>query len=104
MHKLSSAQVSPARIVGDVLPVVEKLIFATDQMIEVLYLPEAALVAEASIDLNRGEVLPRIALSQHRICRRECRQQMDVVGHDDKIGKDVPVAVKMMQAVGDDLG
>src|SRR5262249_45603907 len=70
---------------------------------EAVLVPKAALATEDAIDLHSGVVLPRFALGQHRRVVPKGREKVDVIGHDDKIEKHIAIAVKVPQAVGNDL-
>ena len=65
MEKLAGTELRFSWVVGDVSTKVEELLFAAEEVVEGVLLPEAATSAERAIDLGGGVVLPGIALSKH---------------------------------------
>ena len=72
-------------------------------MIESILLPKPSLSAETPIDLPGGEMLPRIALFDHRGFVGESSEQMDVIRHDDEVEHLVAIAIEVKKAAGDDV-
>jgi hypothetical protein len=71
-------------------------------MVEAVLLPELAAAAERALDLPRREVLPRIALAEHRLLVRKRGEDVDVVRHNDEVGQLVTVIVESQHTVSDD--
>lgn len=91
------------RVLGDVVTQAAKLAFVAHEVIKGVLLPKAALGAKTTIDLPGREMLPRIALHDHRGFVGESGEQMDVVRHDDEIEHLVSFAIEVQKAVGDDI-
>src|SRR5581483_8589587 len=80
-----------------------ELPLAADQVVEAVGLPTPARPRQQPVQADGRVALPRLALVSHPVAVRERYQQVDVVRHDDEVGHQVPVAVKVQQAIGDDL-
>ena len=91
-------------VFGNVALQAVELRLVADEVIKGILLPEAAFLTEAAIDLRSGEVLPRLALLQHGGFPVEGGEQVDVVWHDDEVEHLVAVAMKVEEAILDDLG
>ena len=76
----------------------------SQQMIKCILLPISTRATKHAIDLASGEMLPRFALVHHRIMVWECHQNVDMIGHDDKVSEQISLIVKMMQAICNHLG
>jgi len=79
------------------------LAFVAHEVIKGVLLPKAALKAECGIDPASGEMLPRIALFDHRGFVGESSEQMDVIRHDDEVEHLIAVTIEVKKAVGDDV-
>lgn len=94
----------PLRVRSDVFPIVAKLIFTANEMIESVDFPEPTTPAERPVDLRRRVVFPGFALRERCVLGGEGRENVDVIRHYDEISEAIPFAVEVMQAVGDDPG
>ena len=74
------------------------------RLVEAVLLPKAIVGIDLSIDLSCLPMLPILSLSQHVFVGLECGQQMHVIGHHDEVREFVSLAIKLLQAVRDDLG
>ena len=72
-------------------------------MIEGVLLSKAPETADGPVDLPRREMLPRLALLEHRLIRGENGQKVDMVGHDHEVCQAIAVPVGVTQAVVDVL-
>ena len=73
-------------------------------MVEAFFLPEAAGMTLQLVDLASAELLPGKALSLDLRCPDQSDKQVDVIGHDHKISQVVSSTVKVLQALGNNLG
>ncbi len=103
MQILAGLQASFLRILGDVLLKVPELFFGPHQMIEAFLLPETAALSECFVDFSGREAFPGFTLLQQTLIINKRTQQMDVVGHDDKVGQEVLLTVGVFQTCADDL-
>lgn len=83
------------RILCDVVTQAPKLAFVPHEMIKSVLLPKAALSAKTAIDLPGREMLPRIALFDHRGLVGERGEQMDVIRHDHEVEHLVAITVEV---------
>ncbi|MDA1014970.1 MAG: hypothetical protein O3A00_11040 [Planctomycetota bacterium] len=102
--ELIPAEFRPLRITRNVVTQEFELIVTSDEMIESVLLPESTLALQLAVNLGRGEVLPRFALSQHRVIVRERGQDMHVVWHDYEISQLVTVSVEVTQTARHNIG
>jgi hypothetical protein len=100
---LVGSQASFDRILRDVVTQAPKLAFVPHKVIESILLPKPALSAETTINLPSSEVLPRIALFDHRCLIGERGEQMDVIRHDDEVEHLVTITIEVQQAFGDNV-
>lgn len=101
--RLISSEARIERVLRDVVTQAAKLTFVAHEVIKGVLLPKAALKAECGIDQASGEVLPGVALIDHRGLVRESGEQMDVVRHDDEVEHLIAVAIEVQKAVSDDV-
>jgi hypothetical protein len=72
-------------------------------MIERFLLPEVSSDTRNAINLCRREMKPGIDLCSHRFWGLEGDEQMEMIGHDHEIAHVVSIAIKVHQALGDNL-
>src|SRR5262249_46651346 len=101
---LAARQSCSLGIHRNVVPQIPKLLLASNEMIKSILLPKAAPLVQATIDLRRRKVLPRLTLRQHRLLIGKRREQMDVIGHYDEVKHDIAHAGEMAKAVGNNAG
>ena len=76
-----------------------------NESVEVIGLPEGILGAEAGfVDETARNAFPSLQRVGQRFAIAEREEHMDVIGHDDVTPEVVALTVKVMEAVGDDLG
>jgi hypothetical protein len=63
MEVLAWSEVRIFRILGDVNLQRGELLRASHEVVKTLFLPEPSLLSQRTIDLSRGELLPRHALA-----------------------------------------
>lgn len=97
--RLAGSETGFERVLRDVVTQASELTFVPHKMIKGILLPKAALSAETTIDLPGREMLPRIALFDHRGFVGERGEQMDVIRHDDEVEHLITITVEVQQAV-----
>ena len=65
-------------------------------------LPESAFAPEPAIDPGSCIVFPGFALGQHRLFIGKGTKEMRVIRHDDEVEQSITIAIKMVQAPGND--
>jgi hypothetical protein len=83
------------RILSDIPAVVLKLLQGADKMVELLDLPKLAILSDYFVYLTASESLPRRALRYEHVLILKRHQQVNVIGHDHRIGKQVSIAVEV---------
>lgn len=103
MTRLVGSEARLAWVMRDVFAQASKLAFVPHEVIKGVLLPESTLCAKCGIDPASGEMLPRVALLDHRCFVGKKGQNMDVVRHDDEVEHLVAVAIEVKKAVGDNV-
>jgi hypothetical protein len=65
VNVLTGGELCSLWVVGDVQSQVFELFDRSDEVVEAILLPEAALAIQSAIDLTGSEVLPGVALGKH---------------------------------------
>ncbi|MCY2979262.1 MAG: hypothetical protein NTU79_11415 [Planctomycetota bacterium] len=100
---LPTPQLRFGRIVDDVPPYAIERCFATNEVVELILLPEMIATATERVDLPSKESSPSGALlGNHPFFTKGC-QQVNVVWHYNEGSHGVTVAVELEQSIADNL-
>jgi hypothetical protein len=92
-----------SRIVGEISLNGVELLCATDQMVKTFFLPEPASLFQVQIDFAGSKPFPRSTQIFNFRIAEQTDHQMDMIWHHDKVTQMVPLAIKVEQAIGDNL-
>ncbi len=87
------------RIVFNVSPEEFKRRFTSNQMIELIDLPELSCPSFGRIDFSAHKPLPFGTLRQHPVPVGEGGHEMNVIGHDNDVGQEISDLVERQQTV-----
>jgi hypothetical protein len=103
MNELTFPESGLDRIFSNIAADGLELLGRSHKMVEPILLPEAPPFAEFAIDLHSRVMLPRLALPQHRVFASKCRQDVNMIRHDNEVRQEISISIAVMETVSDDF-
>ena len=87
-------------VLSDVVQTMPIVVIAPNEAIKVIPLPYGAPGTNDSANLFRGKALPAVENPRQLDSVEQFQQHMHMIGHDDVGMKDIPLAIEILQCVG----